>query len=93
VARVQGQNRLWGVVNKQGDLILPLIFNKIKPFESLDYLDINLSLGLSDINGNEILPPVYDKIISYTNGIIRLENKGARGYLTENANWIWPMQK
>ena len=57
-------NDKWGLINKQGEEIIPVKYDRLEPFDRLYpprfRATISGKTGVYDINGNEIIPVIYN---------------------------------
>ena len=78
IARVKFNNK-WGLINKQGEEVTPIIYDKISVIDtlcapSIFRVSIGKKTGILDIDGNELIPVIYDYIgYNFSNNPDRLE--------------------
>lgn len=90
-APVKIKNR-WGVINRAGMLVVQPKYSRINQTENgLLHTMPGLILGLTDKQGNEILPAIFDDVRDYKN-LIRVELGEKIGYATQAGEWVWELQ-
>ncbi len=60
---------LWGVIDENGNEIIPPKYHKIYPFQNgRAYVQVNSLWGIIAEDGREIIAPIYTKIYDFENG-------------------------
>lgn len=63
------RKRLWGIVDSQGNILLPIAYTRVHWFEGgYAGIQIDSKWGLVDCNGCVTIEPQYDSILYFTQG-------------------------
>ena len=85
----------WGLVNHEGNLIAPFIYDDIGPFASGEgeYIHINLDgkYGLLDCSGNIAVAPISDDIVAFCEGLAIIKQDKKFGYADSLGNIVIPI--
>jgi hypothetical protein len=88
-------NNLWGVINSQGQALIPIKYVTISHlnnrFFRFSYSERGKE-GMVNISGKEIIPPEYDGIGSYDEGLLTVINNKKAGYTDSNGKLILPIK-
>lgn len=95
IAIVENEIGEKGIINHQGKLIVP--FGKYggfeNPSEGLIKVGKNGKFGFIDMNGQEILPCIYDFVQPYSEGLAVVKNtNGKYGYVNQNGEVVIPFK-
>lgn len=72
---VGGDNRR-GVIDKQGQIIIPIMYDDLMGFnEGLSAVENEGKYGYININNKLVIPYEYDSTISFTEGLAAVEKK------------------
>jgi hypothetical protein len=89
------KNKREGIVDKNGNIIIPLKYTKIfqiptidDKFETTDSLG---KVGVINKNNDVIIPFIYDRIVSYNKDWIAVEQNGKFGFIDNNNQVIIPL--
>ncbi|MBI3232982.1 MAG: WG repeat-containing protein, partial [Bacteroidetes bacterium] len=93
VSRVKFYNGKWGLIDNNGEILVPPVFDEIKPFVRANHNDDKLYYGLFDWNGNVVFPIQYSKLQALPSDYLRLELNNAVGYYHPSKNWIWNLKE
>ena len=64
--KIVTKDGLWGVINKEGEEIIPVIYDELSDFENNLILGYkNNSFGILNAKGEEVLPFEYKNLINY----------------------------
>jgi hypothetical protein len=89
--RIKGK---WGVINKKGIQVVTPKYDDIKPFEQgTARVAVHRLRGVVDVEGNIIIPPVYEHVEYVGDNLFRVERGDAVGYLHQDGNWVVQLQK
>jgi hypothetical protein len=86
VARVK-LNEKWGLINKQGVEVIPLIYDEVIPFETFPptfIVSVFRKKGMLDMNGNQLIPIIYDDMASSLSpqGLLRVRLNNEWKYIS-----------
>lgn len=83
-----------GVINKEGAIVLPLIFKQVWDIDSDNRIRVLLKnkMGLYNLNGDIVIPAEYDNIWSSNNNMLRVQKNGLLGYYTADGRNVIPCQ-
>lgn len=87
-------NGKWGFINKEGDQIVPCIYDDVFPFfDGLACALKNEYWGFIDTIGNEAIQFIYDEVFPFSNGIAKVETerngKLVEGYINKHGIEYW----
>ena len=87
-------NRKYGVINRNGDEVLPCMYDYIGFFSNgLNQVEKDDKRGVVDHNGNEIIPCVYEALgSSYSCGLIYAKQNGKYGFINLKGEIIIPFK-
>ena len=87
-------NRKYGVINRNGDEVLPCMYDYIGFFsKGLNKVEKDDKWGVVDHNGNEIIPCVYDSLgSSFRDGHIYAKLNGKYGFINLKGEIIIPFK-
>jgi hypothetical protein len=85
-------NGKYGYINKVGDLVVPLKYDKAENFNGYRAcVQLNGKYGLIDMTGAETVPPIYDYISTFEYPIhVELNNK--HGFIDESGEEVIPIK-
>lgn len=85
----------WGLINKNGKIVLPVEFDDIGIFDNLQHVLVkrNGLWGFATTNGQILLNTIYDKISDFDrHGIAIIELAGKKGCIDSNKKVLFPPQ-
>jgi len=86
------QNGKWGFIDKNGKVVIPLIYEEALYFEEgLGSVKQNGKYGFVDRNGTIVIPTVYDKFEPFSEGLVAVSKDGKYGYLDKNGKAVVPL--
>lgn len=84
LASVQNKDGKWGVIDKQGNTVIPFTYDKIGGFsEGLASVGVNDKWGFIDKQGKMVIPTVYDSVHDFSEGfacVSKRDPSSANGY-------------
>ena len=88
------QNGLVGVVNSEGEILIPCQFDQIYDLTDDNYVKVlrNLKIGLYQLEFGMILPPDYDQIWAFEDGLAKVLKDRKIGYVNTNGEVIIPVE-
>ncbi|MGV3631690.1 MAG: WG repeat-containing protein [Bacteroidota bacterium] len=97
----QGKGKKWGMINFIGDTLVPVKYDKIRPFnyngDNMFILEVNSKKkkGLYDMNMKEIVPCKYDEISQMGDydifyNVYEVKNKGKSGAVNGKGEELLP---
>ena len=88
------QNGLVGVVNSEGEVLIPCQFDQIYDLTDDNYVKVlrNLKIGLYQLEYGMILPPDYDQIWAFENGLAKVLKNRKIGYINTKGEIIIPVE-
>ena len=95
-ARVKKGDK-WGLIDKTGKQVVPVIYDTIFGFE-YDFKDgMTLVMnkgkyGLINSKGNIIVPVVYDDIVPFSEGLARVSKGGKIGFVNMSGKVVVPLK-
>ena len=86
------ENELYGVIDKEGNVVVPCEYNRIRDFsEGLAILiDSDDKCGVIDENGNVVVPCKYVYVGNFSEGLAAVEKNGKWGFIDKNDNEVIP---
>lgn len=83
------KNGKWGRINKTGEMIIPMSYDKIWSFwEERGAVMINGKWGYIDKKNNLVVPPLYDTKACFENGLAWVEKEDKWGYIDIHGNEV-----
>lgn len=81
------QNK-WGFINKDSIVVIPFEYDFLNPFDEnkLVYGKKNGKELYVDITGKVIIPPIYDKLGLFSEGLVAVKKNGKTGYFDTKGN-------
>ncbi len=82
----------YGLINKQGKIILPCIYSRIGSFTDglIAIEDANNKCGYADIEGNVVVPCQFDKVGYYSEGLGRVTQGDSCAYINNKGEVVIP---
>lgn len=82
----------FGLINKQGKIILPCIYSRIGSFSDglIAIEDANYKCGYADIEGNVVVPCQFDKVGYYSEGLGRVTQGDSCAYINNKGEVVIP---
>jgi hypothetical protein len=95
----EGNNQLCGVINKSGKEIVPLKFQEVGELNSVVFrmvenvfpVTINYRSGLSNTQGENVTPLIYDQVKYFGQNYFLVKKGGQSGILDKGAKEIIPL--
>ena len=85
-------NNKWGVIDKTGEIIIPLEYEKLSSFsEGLAAIQSNNKWGFIDKTGKIIIPFEYDGAGLFSEGLAGVELNGKSGFIDKTGKIIVPL--
>jgi hypothetical protein len=83
-------HRVYGYVNQDGNLVIPLRYLDARPFqEGLAAVRTTKGWGFIDRKGDWIMPPQFDDAGSFSGGRAAVKEKGGyAGYIDTTGQWV-----
>lgn len=86
-------NGKWGLINQQGVYVIEPKYGKINHLDNgLLHVRPGVLFGLANKKGEILIEPKYD-MLEKSRGILRLEQGEAIGYVNQDLETIWEVQK
>ena len=87
-------NRKYGVINRNGDEVLPCIYDYMYVFSNgLINVAIDGKKGVIDDKGNEVIPCIYEACgSSYSDGLVYAKQNGKYGFINLKGETIIPFK-
>jgi hypothetical protein len=87
-------NGKWGVVDRENKTIIPFNYygnNSIRFFKNgFAPVKVNERWGFVDLNGEEVVKPVFDNVKNFENGFFEVKQKGMWGIIDLRGDTIIP---
>lgn len=89
VARIK-TNKGWGMMNKNGLIVLEPRLAKIDDFDGplASFVQLNF-FGVVNQQGEQLIAPIADRIVQMDKDIYYIQNGRAIGYLMADGHWLW----
>ncbi|ASB49252.1 WG repeat-containing protein [Alkalitalea saponilacus] len=96
------QNGKIGIVNKEGDILVPIQYDQVYDLDREGYVRVlqSLKIGLYHLDKGMILPAEYDQIWPFENGVAKVLKDRKVGFVKNDGstlipteyNHIWPAE-
>ena len=88
------QNGLVGVVNSEGEILIPCQFDQVYDLTDDNYIKVlkNLKIGLYKLDYGMIIPPDYDQVWPFENGLAKVLKDRKIGYVSTAGEIIIPVE-
>lgn len=95
VHKEQDGKILYGLINKQGQFVLPCKYNRIGTLSDglIAIEDINYKCGYADVRGTVVVPCQYEKVGYYSEGLGRITKGDSCAYINREGEIIIPYFK
>jgi len=87
---IVSQSNLWGIINPNDEIVVPLVYNELKFLNDTILLaNKNNKMGLLNRQGDTILPFIAGEIELYKESIVSISTKNSLSYFNlETSDWI-----
>lgn len=85
-----GTNDKYGIIDKNGTIILPIIYNNIIRHDSIGFIveDSNGNRGYVKNNGDFIVPCIFDDVNGYEDNLMVVATSRKCGYVDTMGHWV-----
>jgi hypothetical protein len=81
----------WGVIDYQGAVIVPLLFDDLRPFRegvAAVRLDMNGPYGFLDRTGRVVIEPTFESTMEFRNGLAPASDGRKWGVIDHKGKWV-----
>ncbi len=93
LAWVCDKNNMFGYIDKDGFVVIPMIFNLAHDFsEGLSSIKTKGKFGFIDISGSQIIPPLYDDATNFQDGLAPVKMNDKWGLIDKIGKLVVPFK-